>query len=389
MWPDSRLTELFNIEHPLILSPMAGFSTATLAASVCAAGGLGSIGCATMSAETVTKAIRELRALTDKPVNVNFFCHAPVKADAGREQAWRDRLSPYYREFGIDAEAPHPRLDLAPFGDEMCTVVERTRPEVVSFHFGLPDSTLLNRVKAAGCRVISSATTVAEALWLEAHGVDAVIAQGSEAGGHRGTFLEANSHTSIASQPGALALIPQIVDAVRVPVVAAGGIADGRGIAAAFALGAVGVQLGTVYLRCPEAATPPLHRAALLQASADATVLTNVFTGKPARALANRLVLEVGPITDAPPDFPLPLGALTLLLVRAEQQGSADFTPLWSGQAATLGREMPGEALTLRLVEEAREVFGRLREEPTKSSAAPGVVCDLGSQGHGRLDQAL
>jgi nitronate monooxygenase len=387
MWPDRRLIDLFKIEHPVVLAPMAGFSTPKLAASVCSAGGLGSIGCAMMPPELAAKTIRELRALTDKPINVNFSCHIPAKADADRERAWTDRLLPFYRELGVDDQEPrHPRLDMAPFGDAMCTVVERTRPEVVSFHFGLPDPALLGRVKAAGCRVMSSATTVAEALWLEAHGVDAVIAQGYEAGGHRGMFLAPNSHEAIASQPGALALIPQVVDAVRVPVVAAGGIADGRGIVAAFALGAAGVQLGTAYLLCPEAATPLLHRDALRQAPADATLLTNVFTGRPARVLANRLVLEVGPVSDRPPDFPLPLGALAPLRAKAEQQDSSDFTPLWSGQAARLGREMSAAALTRKLAHEAREQFKQLYGGPMNRSSAPikeGVLGDLEPEAHG------
>jgi nitronate monooxygenase len=209
---------------------------------------------------------------------------------------------------------------------------------------------------------MSSATTIAEALWLEARGVDVIIAQGYEAGGHRGIFLAPNLNGAIASQPGTLALVPQVVDAVSVPVVAAGGIADGRGIAAAFALGAAGTQMGTAYLLCPEAATPRLHRDALRNAGADATLLTNVFTGRPGRALVNLLALEVGPISDASPDFPLPMGELVPLRAKAEQQGSSDFTPLWSGQGSALGREMPAKALTLKLVEEAMERFNQLHD---------------------------
>jgi nitronate monooxygenase len=357
MWPDRRLIELLQIEHPLVLAPMAGIGTIELAASVCAAGGLGSIGCAAMQPELVAKTIQALRGLTHKPINVNFFCHVQARADADREQAWRDRLSAYYCELGIHSELPHPRVDVAPFDDAMCRVVEDTKPDVVSFHFGLPDSALLARVKAVDCRVMASATTVAEARWLEARGVDIIIAQGAEAGGHRGMFLEPDLNRASASQPGTLALVPQVVDAVNVPVVAAGGIADGRGIAAAFALGAAGTQIGTAYLLCPEAATPSLYRNALRRARVDTTLLTNVFTGRPARILVNRLALEVGPISDALPDFPLPMGELAPLRAIAEQKGNIDFTPFWLGQAAPLGREMPAEALTLRLVEEAMERF--------------------------------
>jgi len=359
MWPDSRLKDLFQIEHPLVLSPMAGFVTAELAASVCNAGGLGSMGCATMPPALVVKTIEELRGLTHKPISVNFFCHRPAAADAIREQAWRERLSPYYRELGIELE-PLKRFDLAPFGDAMCEAVEAAKPDVVSFHFGLPAAGLLARVKAAGCRVISSATTVEEARWLEARGADAVIAQGAEAGGHRGTFLAGDLNRAVAWQAGTLALVPQIADAVRVPVIAAGGIADGRGIAAAIALGASGVQMGTAFLRCPEAATSPLHRDALRRARDDETLLTNVFSGRPARAVATRFPRELGPLSDATPDFPLPMGELSLLRAKAESQGSCDFTPLWSGQAAALGRELPVKALVLKLVEETIARFEQL-----------------------------
>jgi nitronate monooxygenase len=360
MWPDRRLTELFEIEHPLVLAPMAGLGTVGLAASVCEAGGLGSIGCATMQPQLVAKTIQELRGLTSKPINVNFFCHAPAKADPDREHAWRDRLLPYYRELGIDYESPRSRFEIPPFDDAVCTVVEDAKPEVVSFHFGLPAPTLLARVKAAGCRLMSSATTVEEALWLEAGGVDAIIAQGFEAGGHRGMFLAANLSSAIISQPGTLALVPQIVGAVRVPVIATGGIADGRGIAAAFALGAAGAQLGTAYLLCPEAATPPLYRDALRHARVDGTLMTNVITGRPGRILANRLAVDVGPILDAPLDFPLSLGELQLLRSKAEQQGNTDFTPFWSGQAPPMEREMPAKTLTVKLATAALERFKQL-----------------------------
>jgi nitronate monooxygenase len=367
MWPDRRLTELFEIEHPLVLAPMAGLGTVGLAASVCEAGGLGSIGCATMQPQLVAKTIQELRGLTSKPINVNFFCHAQAKADPDREHAWQDRLLPYYRALGIDYESPRSRFEIPAFDDAVCRVVEDARPEVVSFHFGLPAPALLARIKAAGCRVMSSATTVEEALWLEAGSVDAIIAQGYEAGGHQGMFLAANLSSAIISQPGTFPLVPQIVDAVGVPVIAAGGIADGRGIAAAFALGAAGTQLGTAYLLCPEAATPPLYRDALRHARGDATVMTNVFSGRPARILVNRLALDVGPILDAPLDFPLPMGELQLLRAKAEQEGNTDFTPFWSGQAAPMGREMPAKALTVKLATEALERFKQLGGLSTSS----------------------
>jgi nitronate monooxygenase len=360
MWPDRRLIDLLQIEHPILLSPMAGIGTVELAAGVCEAGGLGAIGCAAMEPEVAAKTIRALRGLTDKPINVNFFCHFQAKTAFDREQAWRGRLLPYYRQFGVDPEIVVPRIDIPPFDDARCRIIEDIKPEVVSFHFGLPDSALLARVKAVGCHIMASATTVAEALWLEKRGADIIIAQGYEAGGHRGTFLAQSLNSVSSSQPGTLALVPQIVDAVKVPVVAAGGIADGRGIVAAFALGAAGTQLGTAYLLCPEAATSELYRDALRHAHSDGTFVANVFTGRPARLLSNRFALEIGPIRNDLPDFPLPMGALAPLRAKAEQQGRSYCTPFWSGQAAPLKREMPALDLTRKLVQEAADRFKQL-----------------------------
>jgi nitronate monooxygenase len=359
IWPDRRLIDLLGIEHPLVLAPMAGLGTVELAASVCAGGGLGSLGCVGLQPELVMQAVDKLRTLTGKPINTNFFCHCAARADRAREANWRDRLAPYYNELGLDPSLAAGQSEILPFDDALCTVVERVKPEIVSFHFGMPEPALLARVKAAGCRVMASATTVAEARWLEARGADVIIAQGCEAGGHRGMFLAANLEEA-ASQPSTLALVPQIADAVGVPIIAAGGIADGRGIAAAFALGAAGVQIGTAYLFCPEAAIPPLYRDALRQARADTTVLTDVFTGRPARALSNRLTRELGPLHGVTPDFPTPMLALAPLRRKAEQQGSREFSPHWAGQAAPLGREVPAEALTRALAEAALKRFRQL-----------------------------
>jgi nitronate monooxygenase len=356
MWSNRRIVELFGIEHPIVLAPMAGLGTVDLAAAVSNAGGLGSIGCAIMAPEVIAKSVAQLRRSTPKPINLNFFCHHSARADAARERAWHEKLSCYYRELGIEAEASTPRFDLAPFGDAACAVLEEVRPEVVSFHFGLPEPGLVDRVKAAGCKVVSSATTVDEACWLEKHGADAIIAQGYEAGGHRGTFLDSNRKRAVASQVGTFALVPQLVDAVSVPVIAAGGIGDGRGIAAAFVLGAAGVQVGTAFLLCAESATPPLYRDALRNARVKQTVVTNVFSGRPARVLVNRLAAEIGPWSDAAPDFPLPMGELPPLRAAAEQNESTDFTPLWSGQAAALAREMPAKTLIDILVREATQL---------------------------------
>ena len=364
MWPDRRLIDLFRIEHPIVLAPMAGAGSVALAAAVGEAGGLGSVGCGPLPPAAVAETIQAWRGLSRGPININFFCHVQPTEDAGRARAWHEALVPYYREFGIDQGGPVAGMDLPPFGDAHCAIVEELRPEVVSFHFGLPESGLLSRVKAAGCRVLSSATTVEEALWLEAHGADAVIAQGYEAGGHRGIFLADDVGQAMPSQVGTMALVPQIVDAVRVPVIAAGGIGDGRGIAAALALGAAAVQIGTAFLLCPEAAPPLVHREALRQARAGATVVTNVFTGRPTRVLANRLTRERGLLRPGLPDFPLPLGQLMPLRAEAEQRGSGDFTPLWAGQAAALAAEMPAKALTRRLATQAIERLKQLNGRP-------------------------
>jgi nitronate monooxygenase len=356
MWPDTGLLDLLGIEIPIIQAPMAGFATVELAAGVSEAGGLGSLGLAMASPDEMRALIQRFRALTTKPINANFFCHEDLPVDPGSHRAWHDRLASYRAEAGLGSnEIPSP-VRRPPFGALMCAAVEEMRPEVVSFHFGLPEQSLVSRVKAAGCRVLASATTVQEARRLEERGVDAVIAQGYEAGGHRGMFLT----NELASQPGTMALVPQVVDAVSVPVIAAGGIGDARGIAAAFALGASGVQMGTAFLFCPEASLSAPYRAALRAAEADQTVVANVFTGRPARALRNRFVLEVGPIADGVPGFPTAAVHYQPLRERAEAAGRVDFTPLWAGQAAGLGREMAALELTRTLAIEAQERLARL-----------------------------
>ena len=356
MWPDRRLIDLLKIEHPILLAPMAGAIDAEIAIAVAQGGGLASVPCAMLSVEKAREQVNIIRQRVAGPINVNFFCHQAVEADPGREAGWRQRLAPYYKELGLDPSAPVNAANRAPFDAAMCELMEELKPEVVSFHFGLPDGALLRRVKAAGCLVMGSATIVKEAVWLEANGADVVIAQGAEAGGHRGMFLTDN----IAEQPGTLALVPQVVDAVKVPVVAAGGIADGRGIAAAFALGAAGVQIGTAYLRCPESKVSALARAALAQAPDDSTVITNVMTGRPARGVANRAMREVGPISADAPMFPHAATAFVPLRQAAEKQGKVDFTNLWAGQAVRMGRDVPAAELTRSLAEAAQAQMRRL-----------------------------
>lgn len=345
MWPDRRLIDLFRTEFPIVLAPMAGVMDAELVIAAAQGGALGSLPCAMLSAEKARDQVNIIRQRVSAPVNMNFFCHKAVPADPSQEAAWKERLTPYYKEFGLDPATPVNAANRAPFDGAMCEVVEELKPEIVSFHFGLPEPDLLARVKAAGCKVISSATTVREGIWLEENGADAIIAQGAEAGGHRGMFLT----DDISEQPGTFALVPQVADAVHVPVIAAGGIADGRGIAAAFALGAAGVQIGTAYLRCPESKVSASARMALAQGRDDSTVITNVMTGRPARGLANRVMREVGPISRVAPAFPHAATNLAPLRAAAEKQGRLDFTHLWAGQAVRLGRDMPAAELTRAL----------------------------------------
>lgn len=356
MWPDRRLLELFKTEFPIVLAPMAGVMDAELVIAASQGGALGSLPCAMLSVEKAREQVNIIRQRVSAPVNMNFFCHKPVDADPKREAQWKQRLAPFYREYGLDPDAPVPFANRAPFDAAMCELVEELKPEVVSFHFGLPDQALLSRVKAAGCVVISSATVVKEAIWLEENGADAIIAQGAEAGGHRGMFLTEN----IAEQPGTFALVPQVVDAVKVPVIAAGGIADGRGIAAAFALGAAGVVIGSAYLRCPESKVSAPARVALAQARDDSTVITNVMTGRPARGVANRAMREIGPISPDAPAFPHAATGLAPLKAAAEKLSKVDFTNLWAGQAVRLGREMPAAELTRALAGAALARLSRM-----------------------------
>jgi nitronate monooxygenase len=336
------LQALLGIELPIIQAPMAGVQDSRLAVAVSNAGGLGSLPCAMLNPDAMRKELAHIAAHTTQPYNVNFFCHTPPTPSAEREAGWRALLAPYYRELGLDLAAVPAGLLRAPFGTEAADVLDDFKPAVVSFHFGLPPAELLARVRAGGSKIFSSATTVDEARWLEAHGVDAIIAQGFEAGGHRGMFLS----DDLSTQVGTFALLPQIVQAVAIPVVAAGGIADAKGVAAAMALGAAGVQVGTAYLLCPEATTSAVHKAALRSEAARHTAVTNLFSGRPARGIVNRLMRELGPVSTAVPDFPLAASALAPLRAKAEGQHRGDFSPLWSGQNASGCREITAAELT-------------------------------------------
>lgn len=339
------LQALLDIELPIIQAPMAGVQDSALAIAVSNAGGLGSLPCAMLSPAALRTELEAMVQGTDKPFNVNFFAHTPPKPDPGRERAWQEALAPYYRELGLDPESIPAGGGRTPFNEEAAALVEAFRPAVVSFHFGLPAPALLDRVKATGARILSTATTMDEALWLEQRGVDAIIAQGLEAGGHRGSFLSGD----VSRQMGTFALLPQMVRSVSCPVIAAGGIADLAGIRAAIDLGASGVQLGTAFLLCPEARTRAIHRDALKHPDACHTALTNLFSGGPARGIVNRIMRELGPISDLAPAFPLATAAMAPLREGAEKAGSGDFSPLWAGQNVTGCREVPAAQLLRQL----------------------------------------
>jgi len=343
----TALNRLLGVEHALIQAPMAGHQGHALAAAVSNAGALGSLPSATFSPQALAAELQALRAQTERPFNLNFFCHPTPQADAAREQRWRQRLSPYADEFGIDLGAVAASPGRAPFSAALADLVEPFLPPVVSFHFGLPEPALLQRVKAWGAVVLSSATTLDEGRWLQAHGADAVIAQGLEAGGHRGHFL--GGDLDVAAQSGTLTLVAGLLRVLHVPVIAAGGIADARAVAAMRALGAAGVQIGTAYLLCPEAQTSAVHRAALKSPQAQRTALTNLFTGRPARGIVNRLMHEQGPMQPDAPAFPLAGAALAPLRAAAEAVGRSDFSPLWAGADAGGCREIGAAELTRAL----------------------------------------
>jgi nitronate monooxygenase len=349
------LMQRLGVDLPIIQAPMAGSDSVELCVAVAKAGGLGSLACAMLTPDKIGQAVDRIRNDTDKPFNLNFFCHETDADDPAREQAWRDRLAPYYTEAGLAPDASAPFALRLPFDDETCAMVEAVRPPVVSFHFGLPKPDHLARVRATGAAVLASATTVAEARWLEGKGVDAIIAQGAEAGGHRGMFLTRD----VSTQCGLFALLPQVADAVSVPVIAAGGIADGRGVAASLILGAQMAQLGTAYLFCPEARLNARHAAALPLARDDNTALTNLFSGRPARGILNRLMRDLGAMNDAAPAFPLAGRALAPLRAKAEAEARDDFTNLWAGQAAALSPRLAAGELTRTLAEDAAQVLGK------------------------------
>jgi nitronate monooxygenase len=341
----NSVTSLLGIELPIIQAPMAGSQGSALAIAVSNAGGLGSLPTAMLDLTQLRSELETIAAQTLRPYNVNFFCHAPPSVDHAREAGWRAALAPYYAELGLEPEAQSAAPVRTPFGSAAAGLLAELGPRVVSFHFGLPSAELLGSVRELGAKVLASATTLDEARWLAARGVHAIIAQGTEAGGHNGMFLS----DDVTRQLGTLSLVRQIVKSVSVPVIAAGGIADARGVAAMLAAGAQAVQVGTAFLLCPEATTNPVHRAALASENAAHTALTTLFSGRPARGIMNRLMRELGPLSALPPAFPLAGAALAPLRAHAEREGRGDFSPLWCGQDASGCRAVPAAQLTREL----------------------------------------
>ncbi len=344
----NALTQSLAMRHPLVQAPMAGIQGSAMAIAACGAGALGSLACAMLGAKALQDELSAMSAATHCAFNVNFFCHTPPPPL--NQAAWLNALAPYFAEIGLSAPEASNHPGRLPLSAEMVDVIEPFKPKVVSTHFGLPSPDLMRRAKAWGAQVWASATTVAEAKWLQAHGADAVIAQGLEAGGHRGHFLS----DDLSLQMGTMALLPQVVAAVSVPVVAAGGIASAEGVRAAMTLGASAVQVGTAFMLCHEAHTSEPHRAAL-SAHGD-TQLTRLFTGRPARGIVNRLMRDLGPMNALAPEFPQAGVALAPLRAAAELLGKSDFSPLWSGQNSRFCATISTRDMVARLVASASQL---------------------------------
>jgi nitronate monooxygenase len=358
---DSRaLLPLLGIEKPIIQAPMAGVSTPALAAAVSNAGGLGSLGVGAMNAEGARKVIRQTRELTGKPFNINVFCHQPATADAGRERVWLSWLAPYFEKYGASVPASLSEIYTSFVEDPaMLEVFLEEKPAVVSFHFGLPSSEIIDELKKAGIRLLASATNLAEAAQIAAAGIDAIVAQGIEAGGHRGIF----DPDAPDDQLGTFALTRLLVKAFPLPVIAAGGIADGAGIAAALALGAQAAQLGTAFVACPETSIDEGYRRTLLSDAAQRTTFTTAISGRVARSMVNRFTeLGADPGSPPPPAYPIAYDAGKALHAAAKAKGEFGFGAQWAGQAASLARSLPAAELFAQLEREMKETIGQLQQ---------------------------
>ena len=335
-----RFLALTGARLPLVQAPMANFAGSALAIAALKAGAVGSLACAVLSPDQVAAEVAAIRAAAAGPINLNFFCH--TLGPQPDESAWYAALAPFYQAEGVAAPAQPPALR-KPFDAAMAEAIEAVRPEIVSFHFGLPEPDLFDRVRTTGAKIFGNATNVVEARFLAGAKVDAIVAQGFEAGGHAGHFL-------IGHRPiGMLALVRQILTDVDLPVIAAGGIADAGAARGAIAAGAAAVQIGTAYLRTPEATTSAVHRQLLAAAGPEDSVFTNLFSGGLARGLRNRLIEALGPVSDVAPPFPYASAALAHLRTKAEADGRGDYSPLWAGQGVRLASDGPAEELTARL----------------------------------------
>lgn len=342
------IKKLLNISIPIIQAPMAGVQDSALALAVSKTGALGSVPCAMLTPDKLYSELKKIQQSTDKPVNFNFFSHVMPKKDPDKEKKWKELLQPYKDELDIDNQVENTKSNRIPFSSEHLNILEEFKPPVISFHFGLPDQELLAPLKEWETKILSTATTVEEAVWLEKNGADIIIAQGVEAGGHRGMFLTRD----LTTQKGLFSLLPQVVDAVSVPVIAAGGIADSTGIKAVQTLGASAVQLGTSYLLCTEAHTSAIHKQALLSKEAQHTAVTNIFTGRPARGIVNRIMVELGYINNKVPDFPYASEIISGLKQKAESYNNRDFSSLWAGENVTGCKMISASELTLQLAKE-------------------------------------
>ena len=342
----ARLCSLINTELAIVQAPMAGVQGSKLAIAVSNAGGLGSLPCAMLSDDTLLAELNTLSKQTDKPYQLNFFCHTPPQQDHTAEAVWRQLLSPYYNEFDLDIKDIKSGPARKPFTSATADLIEKFKPPVISFHFGLPNASLLDRIKSWGSVILASATTVEEARWLQAHGADAIIAQGLEAGGHRGMFLSRNIDEQLPLRD----LLTAIKPLINIPIIAAGGISSANTIAEIMTLGADGVQIGTAFLLCPEADTSVVHRHALKNKT-HPTTITNIFSGRPARGISNRLIRELGPINPHAPAFPLASTAIGPLRSHAEKQKNGDFSPLWAGSDYRHCRDIPAAQLVAELAD--------------------------------------
>ena len=338
---------LLGCEYPIIQAPMAGAQGSDMAIAVSNAGGLGSLPCAMLSVDSMVSEIQRIKEATDNPYNLNFFCHHETAYDEAQHEAWQKKLAPYFSEFGATPKSLPNSASRAPFSHAIADAIEAFLPPVVSFHFGLPDPELVQRVKSWGSKVLSSATTLEEALWLEARGVDGIIAQGVEAGGHRGMFLS----NDITTQMGLFSLVSQLSQSVKVPVIAAGGVASHQDMKALLSLGAKGVQVGTSYLLCDESRISDGHRKVLQSKDAQHTALTNVFTGRPARSVVNRAMKELQYMSPYAPDFPHASIEINQLKALDAKQGGTNFASLWCGQNPSGCRAISAYELTKQLAQ--------------------------------------